>query len=372
MGLGGGTDWLFGKIPFPRAASQARKGFLMPSQEEIESMSDNELAEAIGELSRESAARAKRRSRIEKAAMSKAAKRDPRCPKCHVALGKDGRRHDGVQRYRCPSCGAEYSDSSFTSMSSSKLTPAKIGEVLTLIMLDCPDWVVAWICRVNIRTAQYWRDRCLDAAVAWSKETRLSGHVWMDEMRFAPTRSTGLIDGVWTTYGGKIAKDTYMEVAFDSNGQGFCKVYDKLGMPTRDMVLDCCRERIEATAFKEDGKTMVKGTTLTHDGAPCHNLTVKTLRLTDDWHKFVRGDKDYEKAMLIMSNCCSYLRHEFESHRGIKYAKLEAYGDFFMWKWSHVRKYGLRKSIDYLFSRVSGTPKSHRFADMFSKMPRWS
>ena len=357
---------------FHLGASQARKELFMFSREELESLSDGELAKAIGELSRESAARAKKRSRTEKAAMSKSAKRDPRCPRCHTALARDGRRHDGVQSYYCPECGRRYSDSSNTSMSSSKLTPGKIAEIITLIMLDCPDWVVAWICRVNVKTAQYWRDRCLDAAVAWSKETKFSGHVWMDEMRFAPTRATGLIDGVWTTYGGRIARDTYMEVAFDSSGQGFCKVYGKLGTPTRDMVLACCRERIEPTVFESDGKTIEKGTTLTHDGALCHNLTVKTLHLIDDWHKFVKGDQSYEKAMLIMSNCCSYLRHEFESHRGIKYAKLEAYGDFFMWKWSHVRKYGLRESINYLFSRVCGTPKSHRFADMFSKTPDWS
>lgn len=228
-----------------------------------------------------------------------------------------------------------------------------------MVMLDCPDWVVAWICRADVKTAQCWRDRCLDAAQAWSRESKLSGHVWMDETGFAPTRATGFVDGVWTTYGGKIAMDTCMEVAFDSGGQGFCKVYERLGMPTRAMVWECCKGRIS------------EGSTLTHDGALSHNMTVKGLGLKDDWHKFAGGDKEYEKAMLLMSNCCSYLRYEFESHRGIKASKLGAYGDFFMHEWCHVRKYGLRASIEYLFNRVCGTPKSHAFANSFSKTSVW-
>jgi transposase-like protein len=357
---------------FHLGASLARKELFMLSEEEAGSLSDAELRSAIGMLEAESEKRAKQQSRHEKARMAKASKRDPRCPKCRVVLSRDGIRHDGVQSYVCPKCGRRCSDSSSTSLASSKLTLDEIKEIITLIMLDCPDWVIAWICGVNVKTAQYWRDRCLDAAQAWSSGSKLSGHVWMDEMRFAPNRATGLVEGVWTTYVGKKAKDVYMEVAFDSKGQGFCKAYPKLGTPTREMVLDCSKSHIEPTTFKEDGVTIIKGTTITHDGASCHNLTVRALGLIDDWHKFVRGDKDYEKAMLLMNSCCSYLRHEFESHMGIKYSKIEAYGNFFMYKWAHVRKYGLKASIDYMFNRVCGTSKSHRFADMFSKTAIWS
>lgn len=70
-------------------------------------------------------------------------------------------------------------------------------------------------------------------------ESTLSNHVWIDEIRFAPTRAGGFVDGVWTTYSGKIAKDAYLEIAFDSSGGGLCKLYStKLGMPTRNMVFD--------------------------------------------------------------------------------------------------------------------------------------
>ncbi len=143
-------------------------------------------------------------------------------------------------------------------------------------------------------------------------------------------------------------------------GDGFCKLYaEKLGTPNRDMVLSALSGRIE------------EGSRLTHDGAPCHNLLIKRLGLEDDWCKFVPGEREYEEKMKLMSNCCSYLRHCFESHRGIKYAKLEAYANFFMYRWSHVRKHGLSETIDFLMGRVCGTRKSHDYRESFRKKSTW-
>ena len=270
-----------------------------------------------------------------------------------------GRRCDGAQRYRCPGCGRAFSDASLTALSGSKLTPGKIRSIVAMVMLGSPDWAVAWICRVDAKTAQYWRDRCLDAAKGWSKESKLSGHVWIDEMRFAPTRASGFVDGVRETYAGRISRDAYMEVAFDSSGRGFCETYGKLGTPYASSVLRCLEGRV------------AEGSKLTHDGAQCHNAAIKELSLGDDWVKYAPGDKEYKAKMSPMNNLRSYLRFSFEKHRGIKFAKLAAYGDLFMYQYFHVRKYGLEATIDYLFSRVCGTKKSHSFKDGFRKTSTW-
>jgi hypothetical protein len=228
-----------------------------------------------------------------------------------------------------------------------------------MVMLGSPDWVIARICRVDGKTAQYWRDRCLDAAVGWSKESALSGHVWIDEMRFAPTRASGSVDGVWETYAGRISRDAYMEAAFDSSGHGFCEAYAKLGMPRGGSILQCLKGRVE------------EGSKLTHGGSYSHMPAVKTLSLGDDWVKYVPGDREYKAKMGPMNNLCSYLRFNFEKHRGMKFAKLAACGDLFMHQYFHVRKYGLEATIDYLFSRVCGTKKSHSFRDGFRKTSTW-
>ncbi len=286
-------------------------------------------------------------------------KRDPRCPDCHCRLRKDGRRKDGAQRYECPVCGRHSCDTTATSLPSSKISLETMRKTVTPIFLDCPDWVIAWILGIDQKTAQFWRDGCLDASQEWSEESALSGHVWIDEMRFAPTRASGFVDGVWTTYAGKIAKDAYLEIAFDGKG-GFCKLYsERLGMPTRGMVLGALGGRI------------AKGSKLTHDGAPSHNLLVSRLGLEDDWCKFVPGGKEYEAKMKPMSNCCSYLRHSFEFHCGIKFAKLEAYANLSMYRWSHARKHGLKDAISLMASRVCGTAKSHDYRNSFKKVSTW-
>lgn len=128
-----------------------------------------------------------------------------------------------------------------------------------------------------------------------------------------------------------MAKDAYSEIAFDSTGSGFCKLYStKLGMPTRDMVFDVL------------GKGIAEGSKMTLDGAPCHSLLVRRPSLEYDWCNFVPADKEYEDKMKLMSNCCSCLRHSFESHCGIKFSKLEAYANFFLYRWAHIRKHGLK------------------------------
>jgi transposase-like protein len=245
----------------------------MLTRDDISAMPDAELGSLSLMLEGEKERRAKAAAKLEKAALSRKARRDLRCPDCRVPLWRAGRRCDGVRRYRCPECGRVFSDASLTALSGSKMTPEKIRSIVAMVMLGSPDWVIAWICRVDAKTAQYWRDRCLDAAVAWSKESVLSGHVWIDEMRFAPTRASGFVDGVWETYAGRISKDAYMEVAFDSAGHGFCQVYAKLGTPYGSSVERCLEGRV------------AEGSKLTHDGALCHGPAIKKLSLGDDWVK---------------------------------------------------------------------------------------
>ncbi len=328
---------------------------------EIESLPDDGLIALSEAANAEIERRNKIKSPLVKANMAFISKRDPRCPTCWAKLSENGKRHGGVQTYACPGCGTKSSDASNASLASSKLPLETIRKFIAPIMLDCPDRVISYMLGVSEKTAQYWKDGCLDSANEWPKESKLSGHVWIDEMRFAPTRASGFVDGVWTTYAGKTAEDAYMEMAFDSSGRGFCKLFsEKLGTPTRGMVLSALSGMTE------------RGSTLTHDGAPSHNPLVRELGLRDDWCKFLPGGEEYEAKMKLLSNCSSHLRHSFESHSGIKAFKLESYCNFFMHRWSHVRKAGMKNAVEYIFMRVCGTPKSHKYAESFSKTSIWS
>lgn len=220
----------------------------------VESMADAELPAAIVLLSAESEKREKGRPRHEKAEPSKRNKGDPRCPECKARLMRDGRRRGGVRPYRRPKRGRRCSDASNASLSSSKLTPSKIRSILTMMAMDCPGWAIAEIADANPKTAQPWFDRCLDAATERSMGSRLSGRVWIDGMGFAPTRASGLADGVWATYAGKIARDACVEAAFDPSRRAFCRLYSgKLGFPTKAMAADRLSGRMEPKSLPTHG-----------------------------------------------------------------------------------------------------------------------
>lgn len=108
-----------------------------------------------------------------------------------------------------------------------------------------------------------------------------------------------------------------------------------------------------------------RGSTLTHDGAPPHNLLVRELGLRNDWCKFLPGGEEYEAKMKLLSNCSSHLRHSFESHSGIKAFKLESYCNFFVYRWPYVGKAGMKNTVEYTFLMVCGTPKGRKYAESF-------
>ena len=115
----------------------------MLTRDEASAMSDADLGSLLGILESEKERRAKAAAKLEKAAMSRKARRDLRCPDCRVPLWLDGFRKDGVRQYRCPSCGRRLSDTSATSLSGSKLTPERIRSIVAMVMLGSPDWAVA-------------------------------------------------------------------------------------------------------------------------------------------------------------------------------------------------------------------------------------
>ena len=119
---------------------------------------------------------------------SEASKRELEASRFRKAsLVKSGKRDP-----RRPSCRRHFSDSSRTPLSPSEPPPKKTRGILTLMAPGRPDWVAT----------------C-------------------------------------GTYKGRIAKDAYLEAAFDSAGKGFCRLCaEKSGTPTRDVALSALGDRI--------------------------------------------------------------------------------------------------------------------------------
>lgn len=314
----------------------------MLTKPEIESFSDEEL-DSLKELLEEEFRRRALPETAQKQILARMNRRDLRCPVCKSKLQKDGKRKDGVQVYFCPICRKHYSDTTGSSLSTSKLKTEKIREIITLVMLGCPDWVIAVLAKISDKTAQFWRDRCLDAADAWADEGKLSGKIYLDEMLFSPSRAE---EKPRKTADGTYSKSVYLSVAFDSKGHGFCYKYDKPGTPT------------EASVFKALGERIEPGSRLIHDKAKYHSILIEKLKLKDEGIKADVESEAYRTKLRLLNNCCSVIRYSFESHRGIKTEKLESYANLFLYRWVHERKDGFETTVGYLFNRVCGTKRA--------------
>lgn len=83
------------------------------------------------------------------------------------------------------------------------------------------------------------------------------------------------------------------------------------------------------------------------------------MELEDTRLKFIQENREYDEKMKLLSNCCAYIRYAFTTHKGIAYDRIESYANFYMYRWCHVRRNGLDKTVEYLFDRMCRTRKKH-------------
>jgi transposase-like protein len=185
---------------------------------DLSSMSDEDFGVLRGLVQAEEGRREKLGRPAARAALSRRMKRDLRCPYCSGRAVRDGRSGNGNPAYLCTACGRRFTDTAGSGLSASKLPAGTVRRAVALVLCGCPDWVISLVLGVNVKTAQFWRDRCLDAAVSWAQGNVLSGHVWIDEMAVAPVRAEGL--RTVRTYSGHVARTYYLEVAVDGGGPG--------------------------------------------------------------------------------------------------------------------------------------------------------
>jgi hypothetical protein len=184
---------------------------------------------------------------------------------------------------------------------------------------------------------------------------RLSGRVWIDEIyRF----DYGDHEGIRI----RRRKSEERPTPGGSPGTPTCRSPSTRAAASFWRCLRQARPRPARTSVERclegpEGPHRSPDQTITHDGPHGHTRRRSSRpsdRRTTGLQINAPGDEASLKAkMAPMNNSCSYLRFNFEKHRGIKFAKLAAYRDLFMDEIPPgLPQYGFRPTIDYLFSRV--------------------
>lgn len=191
----------------------------------------------------------------------------PPCPACGLSPAwRDSRESSGVQRRRCPSCGAR-----FTSLAGTVLEGCKrpLAAFIRLAMFAAPLDACAEACRTSHHTARGWRHRLFAAVDGYQDRIVLKGRVRVDE---AYVSDTDLSKGYGQARRRGLSKQ---------------KICIAVGIDSRKepMAVVCGHGKPSSARIRNAMKLHVaRGATLVRDRERAYNALVRELELADESH----------------------------------------------------------------------------------------
>lgn len=107
------------------------------------------------------------------------------CPVCgSVHVRRNGKRADGVQKYRCMDCNRHFVATTNSIVSGTRKDLSIWKKYIECMLLDMTLEQTAMICDISVRTAFTWRHKILDALMNMEEAVKLDGIIEMDETFF--------------------------------------------------------------------------------------------------------------------------------------------------------------------------------------------
>ena len=218
----------------------------------------------------------------------------PACPSCgEEAPWRDGLAPSGVQRWRCPSCGARFTPLAGTALENCKKPLATWVGFIRLTTFAVPLDACAGMCRISHRTAWEWRHRLFAAVDGCQGRIVLRRRVWIDGTH---VNDTDLSHGY-----GRARKRGL-------SGQKMCIA---VGIDARKepVAVVCGHGKPSSARIRKAMKAHVaEGSTLVHDRERAHNALVRENSLEDESYKADARDPAYLEAMALVNNLCSWIK----------------------------------------------------------------
>lgn len=235
----------------------------------------------------------------------------PACPSCgEEAPWRDGLAPSGVQRWRCPSCGARFTSLTGTVLENCKKPLAIWVDFIRLTTFAVPLDACAGMCRISRQTAWEWRHRLLAAVDGCQGRIVLGGRVRIDGTY---VNDTDLSRG----YGrarkrGPSRQKTCIAVGIDARKEPVAVVCGH-GKPSSARIRKAMKARV------------AEGSTLVHDRERAHNVLVRENSLEDEPYKADVRDPAHLEAMALVNNLCSWIKRYLWRFAGMDPANLQSY-----------------------------------------------
>lgn len=276
------------------------------------------------------------------------------CPRCRApSPAKDGFNRAGVQRYRCPACGAVFTPVTGTVFDNAKLPVAAWADfILQALSFES----VAAMTREDRRadtTSPYWMAKLFAVLEGVQDETVLSGRVWVDET-YWPVASKDAVrrpDGKLPR--GLSRNQICIGVGVDDRGRS---VYLKEGVGKTS------KSKTRA-AF---GTRIERGSVLFHDMEPSHSVLVDGLELDSRRYnaKLLKGVPDGLNPLEPVNRKCFLVKEFLGSHSGFDREDIQGYLDLFSVAMNPPTD--KLEKVALVLDRAMRYPKTLRFRDFYN------
>lgn len=175
------------------------------------------------------------------------------CPFCHSAsFRKDGKRGDGIQRYRCSGCGRKFNPLTGTVFDSHKIPISEWIEFLIHLFQYESVTVSSLDNRNSQSTGRYWMKKVFEVVGHYQDGIMLGGKFWVDETYFSKTPSETSEDERGRKLRG-LSRDK-MCVAGATDGDKTVLYVTGLGKPTSSKIAKAIGPHVTAGSMMIDDK----------------------------------------------------------------------------------------------------------------------
>ncbi|MCL1794880.1 MAG: transposase [Oscillospiraceae bacterium] len=278
------------------------------------------------------------------------------CPHCGSGkFKKNGRTGNGVQRYKCSSCGQTFTPVTKTIFEGHKVSLSEWVEYAMNIFRYVSINADSWNNRNSFTTSRYWLEKLFLVLESYQGELRLGGKVWLDETFYSVRSGDVALKDDGNKPRGLSANQMCIGVACDES-HTLC-IFEGYGKPSQKKTHESFMEHIAV------------GSTLIHDGENAHKKLVRELRLKSVAYDSneIKRLSDRDNPLNRVNRIHFLLKNFLHAHASFDRAKIQGYLNLFAFVMNppsdHLEKVELLLNLAFQF------PKSLRYRDFFALSP---
>ena len=276
------------------------------------------------------------------------------CPYCKSpSFTKFGLDSNGIQRYRCSSCGQRFKPTTGTIFDSRRIPISEWIEYCTNIFRYVSLNADSWNNKNALSTSKYWLEKLFLTLQGSQDSIVLSDTVWLDETYYTVIMKDRQRHEDGTLLKGLSRNQICIGVATDKK-HTICFI-EGFGKPSQKSSYETFKDHI------------AEGSVLIHDKETTHRKLVQHLSLKSKTYssKDLKGLADSENPLEPVNRIHSLLKMFLNSHSGFNRDDLQGYLDLYAFVVNPPSDY--LEKVEKLINLVFENPKSLRYREQFGE-----